>query len=115
MKLIALLSLMVVLSSCGGGGATLQQCPADISIVSQTAGFSPSNCYVNKNATLTFTNKDSTPSIQHNATFSSGASPLSTGNLSLNQISPALTFATTGEFSYFCSIHPGMTGKITVR
>jgi plastocyanin len=74
--------------------------------------FSPSACTVKQGETRTFTNRGSNV---HNATFSSGTTPLTTGNLSQDQTSQALSFDQIGELSYVCTNHFGMSGRIIVE
>ncbi len=72
--------------------------------------FSPNSITIATGATVTWTNRDSAP---HTVTSSGGEfskSPvLKQGQTFSN------TFTTAGTFSYSCSIHPEMTGKIIVK
>lgn len=72
--------------------------------------FSNTNLIVKSGETVTWTNKDST---QHTITSDSGSelgsSPLKTGEVYSH------TFNQAGVYSYHCSFHPGMKGKITVE
>jgi len=61
-------------------------------------------------ATVTWTNQDSVPHVVTSADAQFKKSPvLNTGQRFSN------TFVTAGTYSYFCSIHPRMTGEITVK
>jgi plastocyanin len=72
--------------------------------------FSPNSVTIAIGATVTWTNRDSAP---HTVTSSGGEfneSPvLKQGQTFSN------TFTTAGSFSYSCSIHPQMMGKIIVK
>jgi plastocyanin len=54
-------------------------------------------------------------SVGHNVTFNAvaGAPPSILGTNMNTTI--AVTFATAGTFPYQCTIHPGMTGTVTVQ
>jgi plastocyanin len=67
---------------------------------------------INVGDTVTWTNLDS---AQHTVT-SDPETPVSIGSASLNQDETfSFTFDTPGTYPYHCTIHPGMTGTITVQ
>jgi len=72
--------------------------------------FNKANIIVPVGATVTWTNTDDVPhtvvSVDH-TTFHSKA-------LDTDQ-SFSFTFTKAGEYPYFCSLHPQMTGKIIVK
>jgi len=72
--------------------------------------FSPNDITVKKGMTVTWTNKDTTA---HTITESDGQTGPESG-----QVAPgatySFTYASTGTFKYRCSIHPMMTGQVTV-
>ena len=71
---------------------------------------SPKAFTVPAGATVTCTNHDNVPHVVTSADDQFNKSPvLKTGQRFSN------TFATAGTYSYFCSIHPRMTGKIIVK
>jgi plastocyanin len=72
--------------------------------------FSPKTFTVPVGATVTWTNHDNVPHVVTSANNQFQKSPvLKAGQRFSN------TFATAGTYSYFCSIHPRMTGKIIVK
>jgi plastocyanin len=75
----------------------------------QNMAFNPSTLTVPVNTTVIWTNKDGMAHTvtSSNALFDSG--PISSGSIFTRQ------FTTAGTFSYFCSIHTVMTGKIVVQ
>ena len=79
-------------------------------VVIENLSFSPQTLAVPPGATVTWTNHDS---MMHTVTSAGNQfkkSPvLKPGQRFSN------TFATAGTYSYFCSIHPRMTGKIVVK
>ena len=127
-----LVVLSIVLYNCGGGGgggyggggtpptpSTVQVvvCSAGttttVSIVNQITGFSPSSVTVPVNSIVQWTNNDSiihtvtSTTVPTNGTFDSG-------NLAPGA-SICLKFTSAGTFNYHCSIHPTMTGLVTVQ
>lgn len=71
--------------------------------------FSPTDITVKKGTKVTWTNNDSTT---HTITSEDEHGP-SSDNVSPGQ-SYTFTFADEGTFNYHCSIHPQMTGTVTV-
>jgi plastocyanin len=71
--------------------------------------FSPADLTIVPGTTVTWVNNDDIPHVvvETNKAFRSKA--LDTDDKF------SFTFNTAGEFSYFCSLHPHMTGKITVK
>ena len=80
-------------------------------VVIDNFSFSPKTFTVPVGATVTWTNHDSVPHVVTSAPDDQfKKSPvLKTGQRFSN------TFATAGTYSYSCSIHPRMTGKIVVK
>jgi len=73
--------------------------------------FTPSSITVKKGTTVTWTNQDSTP---HTVT-SSGSGEKAMDSQDLAQGGTySVTFDTAGTYEYFCTIHPNMTGTVTV-
>jgi hypothetical protein len=70
--------------------------------------FLPQTITIRAGETITWTNQDSAP---HTVTANDGA--YDSGNLSLN-MNYTHTFTQAGVFSYFCNIHPSMTGVVNV-
>jgi plastocyanin len=71
--------------------------------------FAPAALTVTAGTTVTWKNEDDSPHRigDNNGTFKSAA--LDTDDTFSH------TFATTGEYSYICTIHPYMVGKIIVK
>jgi plastocyanin len=78
---------------------------ANISI--SNLAFNPNNLTIKKGTTVTWVNDDQVPHAISGNAFSSES--LNTGQ------SFSFTFNNTGTFSYICSIHPSMVGKIIVQ
>jgi plastocyanin len=79
-------------------------------VVIDNFSFSPKTFMAPVGATVTWTNHDSVPHVVTSADnqFKKSA-VLKTGQ------SFSTAFTAAGTYSYFCSIHPRMTGKITVK
>jgi plastocyanin len=116
--LLTLLALAVAITGCTAnqnpapqstGPATHVAGPGAISI--KNFAFSPQQITVTQGTTVTWTNQDS---IQHTVVSDSGApEAFSSGPLSQGG-SFAFTLTKPGTYNYHCSIHPSMTGIITV-
>lgn len=72
--------------------------------------FSPKTLTVPVGATVTWMNHDKVPHLVTTAGNQFQKSPVLKAGQSFSN-----TFATAGTYSYFCSIHPQMTGKIIVK
>ena len=110
--ILGVLAVFVLVSCSGsdkitnsGGGGT----PAANAVNISGFAFSPGNLTVKAGTEVTWTNKDSAP---HTVT-SDDSKFASSGNLSQNQ-TYKITFATAGIYAYHCTIHPSMTGTVTV-
>jgi len=86
---------------------TTQQQSTSINI--SNFAFSPASLTVKAGSTVTWTNNDATT---HTVTGDTGTT-LNSGNLAPSQ-TYSKTFTTQGTFGYHCSIHPFMTGTVTV-
>lgn len=103
--------LAIVFGAVAGVYSAGQALAADHDVTIAGFAFSPATVTVAVGDTVTWTNNDDVP---HTATSSSGVSPaFDTGNLS-EGASGTVTFNTAGSFSYFCKIHPNMTGTVVV-
>ena len=71
--------------------------------------FSPASITVNVGSTVTWANNDT---VTHTVTADDGSFA---SGLVKKATSWAKTFATAGTFTYFCEIHPDMTGTVIVK
>ncbi|MGB7787588.1 cupredoxin domain-containing protein [Methanoregula sp.] len=116
--LLSLLALAVAITGCtanqnpapqGAGPATPAAGPGSVSI--NNFAFSPRQVTVSQGTTVTWTNQDS---VAHTVVSDAGvpdafsSDPLSQGS------SFTFTFTKPGTYTYHCSIHPSMTGTVTV-
>src|SRR5260221_4254421 len=93
-------------------GATPQLAQAttsEVTVKIENFTFAPADLTITPGTTVTWVNDDDIPHavVETEKTFRSKA--LDTDDRF------SFTFTTPGEFSYFCSLHPHMTGKITVK
>jgi plastocyanin len=81
--------------------------PASVAI--ENFAFSPATLTVPIGTTVTWTNNDS---AAH--TVTSRTQAFDSGKLSQGQ-SYSFTFNQKGDFEYYCTFHPNMTGKVSVE
>jgi plastocyanin len=79
-------------------------------LLSITSAFSPQSMAVSVGATVTWINHDNVPHVVTSANDQFNKSPVLKTDPAFSN-----TFVTAGNYSYFCSIRPQMTGKVTVR
>jgi plastocyanin len=108
--LVALAALTNVRGKEGETKASIPVKASTAKVVIDNFGFSPKTFTVPAGATVTWTNHDDVPHVvaSINNQFEKSLA-LKAGQSFSN------TFATAGTYSYFCSIHPRMTGKIIVK
>jgi plastocyanin len=94
----------------GGGGGTGKAAAVSLKNIQ----FSPKTLSVAKGATVTWTNDDS---VNHDVTKTGGPGPkFSSGSGNMAQGDTYKQKLTTaGPIQYVCTVHPGMTGTITVK
>ena len=116
MRLLILVLLALALAACGGGDDDTQPaasgaCPSDaVTIHMKDIKFDPETATAKAGQTVCWVNDDS---VDHDAVADSGATFKS------ELFGKDQTFTTKvdqpGTVKYECTIHPGMTGEITVR
>ncbi len=83
--------------------------PAAASVIIKDFSFSPASLSVAKGTTVRWTNNGPTTH-----TVTSNTSLFDSGNIAAPNGTFSYTFSTAGTYAYHCSIHPNMTGTITV-
>ncbi len=94
-------------NSTGSGGGNTRPHFKEVSI--QGSSFSPSSLTIAAGDTVLWTNRDG---IGHTVTSNTGTeldSPLLSNGETYQHI-----FNTNGTFGYHCTVHPGMTGSVSV-
>lgn len=71
--------------------------------------YAPDTLTVAAGTKVTWINKDQMPHTVTDRSRGFGSAALDTDE------SFSYTFATPGDFTYFCAVHPFMTGRVTVR
>src|ERR1700745_943620 len=95
------------------GSQTRESAPVKVTkteVAIDNFSFSPNTLTLSVGGTVTWTNHDNVPHVVSSADNQFKNSPLLKTGQSFSH-----TFATMGTYSYFCSIHPRMTGKIIVK
>jgi plastocyanin len=97
----------IVAAALAGAGTAMA---ADQAVSISGFSYSPASVTVNVGDTITWTNSDAQA---HTATADDAS--WDTGTISGSGGTGAVTFSTAGAFPYHCSIHPEITGTVTVQ
>ena len=89
--------------------ASAQQKPETTEVKIDNFSFGPATLTVAAGTTVTWTNRDDIP---HTVVGTEGAFKSKAVDTDEKF---SHTFGTPGTFSYFCSLHPKMTGKVVVQ
>ena len=81
------------------------------SVTINNFSFSPNNITVKVGTTVTWTNQDS---VEHDIVADDGISDGPKSELLAKGKSYSFTFSKAGTYTYHCSVHPDMTGTVTV-
>ena len=106
---VAILILMAAGSRIPGTAAAQDPKPAETAIKIDNFIFSPNPITVAAGTTIRWTNRDDIP---HNVV--SDDKSFKSKVLDTDETF-TYTFAKPGTYTYFCSIHPKMTGKVVVQ
>lgn len=116
-RLLPLALVILGLAACGGGssaeeqGASSEACPSGAAVIRMVdIKFDPEDATVEAGQEVCWVNEDT---IDHNAVDEE------TGKFRSELYGKGETFTTTidepGTIDYVCTIHPGMTGTLTVE
>lgn len=97
-------------SSSTGNGSSSSSTQSTNSVTIQNFAFSPANITVKVGTKVTWKNQDS---VTHTVTETDGQSGPQSGNVDPGA-SYSFTFDKAGTYHYHCTIHPNMTGTVTV-
>ena len=101
--------VLALLIAFGSPGTATVSAQSTTTITIADLAFSPANVTIQIGDTVVFANNDS---VAHTATANDGS--FDTGTIQPGE-SASVTFTTAGTFSYFCQIHPSMSGSVTVQ
>ena len=99
-------------SSSGSSSGAVAAGPVK-NIEISTFAFQPEALSVSVGTTVTWTNHDNIRHTVTSGTPDKPGGPLS-GNLDGSGTTYSYKFDAAGEYPYFCDVHHGMTGKVTV-
>jgi plastocyanin len=101
---------LLVVSVRGSYFARAEAASPEAAIVSiDNFSFTPKEITVAKGTTVTWVNRDDVPHTVVNGDKVFRSKALDTDDQF------AFTFTETGTYTYFCSVHPMMTGKVVVK
>jgi plastocyanin len=106
---VAILILMAAGARVSGSAAAQDTKPAETAVKIDNFNFSPNPITVAAGTTIHWTNRDDIP---HNVV--SDDKSFKSKVLDTDETF-AYTFTKPGTYTYFCSIHPKMTGKVVVQ
>jgi plastocyanin len=109
MKRAALLVIALVSIFCAARALGTENEPATVTVAIDNFSFTPKEVTIEKGTTVTWVNHDDVPHTVVSTAQKFRSKALDTDD------KYSFTFTDTGTFGYFCSVHPVMTGKITVR
>ena len=94
---------------CAGIAAAAQSKPATAEVKIDNFSFTPAELRVSVGTTVQWTNRDDIPHtvVSTDKVFKSKVLD--------SDDEYSFTFSTPGTFTYFCSVHPKMTGKVIVQ
>lgn len=98
----------------GGGGGAEAPAKATVQVTMSDIEFQPSDVTVKKGGKVVWTNEESVP---HDVTKTGGpGKDFSSGKGNMNEGDTyEQTFTAAGEVEYVCTVHPNMTGTVTVE
>jgi plastocyanin len=101
---------MLVVAALAAGALADQGAPAtDAEVQIDQYAFLPQRITVKPGTTVTWTNEDDAPHTVASSAKLFKSKALDTGDKF------SFTFTTPGTYAYFCSLHPQMTGTVTVE
>ena len=107
--------LVLAIGACSSGTrgsvASAQQKAATAEVKIDNFSFTPAVLTVTVGSTVTWTNRDDIP---HNVVDKDDPNIFKSKVLDTDE-KFSFTFNKTGTYSYFCSLHPKMTGKVVVQ
>ncbi len=110
-RLLAMVAVSGLSAVCLGGQIAASGAAGGKTVTLRNIAFSPKSLTVSKGTTVTFAFRDD--GIVHNVVGVGRKKFKAISNRSSG--SQRRTFTSSGTYRYQCTLHPGMTGRITVR
>jgi plastocyanin len=108
LTVLSFLLASILIVSCHKSYNSPGMAPTAASVSIKNMAFNPGSLSVTAGATVTWTNSDTTI---HTVTADDGS--FNSGSIAIGA-TYSKVFNTAGTFSYHCTIHPEMTGKVVV-
>ena len=108
-SVVVLIASIVFLARTSSVSVNAQQAAASPAVTIDNFSFGPATLTVGVGTTVTWTNRDDIP---HTVASTEGAFKSKAVDTDEKF---SYTFPKPGTYSYFCSIHPKMTGKVVVQ
>ena len=109
MKFMALMAGSIMAMATLHARALEASAPAEPTVEISKFAFAPKEVTIKPGTKIIWTNKDETPHTVTSADKQLKSSALDTNDKFEH------VFATEGDFSYFCTLHPFMTGVVHVK
>jgi len=113
-----LLAIVVIVSSAACGGDVIQpgpEYPSSLDVFTPGNVFSPPIAEIAVGGTVRFLMTESPEGDGHNAIFDRTLPGAPIDVPIVVDTAVSRTFTTRGEFSYLCTVHPGMSGEVIVH
>ena len=110
-RLLTILAVSGLSAATLGGQIATSSATGGKTVTLRNIAFSPKSLSISKGSSVTFAFRDDT--TVHNVVSVGHTKFKAISNRSAG--SQKRTFARTGTYRYQCTLHPGMTGRITVR
>lgn len=104
-----LLAMLLLFPGSRSAASSDQPSGANAEVTIDNFSFGPQTLTVPVGATVTWTNRDDIP---HNVVSTDGVFK---SKVKDTDEKFSYTFTKAGTYSYFCSVHPKMTGKVVVQ
>lgn len=110
-----LLSMFFLLQGCGEDANPNNPAPQNENeIFIQSSAYNPSTKTIAVGTTITWRNQDNTTHTVTSGVPGNSDGRFDSGNIA-NGGTYSFTFSTAGVYTYYCKLHPNMSGTITVQ
>ena len=106
---LVIVAMIAIASFCAAKGLSAENQPAAVTIAIDNFSFTPKEVTIEKGTTVTWINHDDVPHTVVSTSQKFRSKALDTDD------KYSFTFTEAGGYEYFCSVHPVMMGKITVK